>query len=82
MNCHIVIWWLMENLTKEIIENTLKFKRNPKYRTGKEFYSNLKLFLSAVYMNEYEFFPRVSKIPYEYSVCFFYERDGSLEDLG
>ena len=22
-------------------------------------------------MNEYEFFPRVSKIPYEYSVCFF-----------
>ena len=33
-------------------------------------------------MNEYEFFPRVSKIPYEYSVCFFYERDGSLEDLG
>ena len=46
---------LRENLTKEIIENTLKFKRNPKYRTGKEFYSNLKLFLSAVYMNEYEF---------------------------
>ena len=33
-------------------------------------------------MNEYEFFPRVSKIPYEYSVCFFYERDSSLEDLG
>jgi len=46
---------LRENLIKEIIENTLKFKRNPIYRTGKEFYSNLKLFLSAVYMNEYEF---------------------------
>ena len=46
---------LRENLTKEIIENTLKYKRNPKYRTGKEFYSNLKLFLSAVYMNEYNF---------------------------
>ena len=46
---------LREILTKEIIENTLKYKRNPKYRTGKEFYSNLKLFLSAVYMNEYNF---------------------------
>ena len=46
---------LRDNLTKEIIENTLKFKRNPKYRTGKEFYSNLKLFLSVVYMNDYEF---------------------------
>ena len=46
---------LRENLTKEIIENTIRFKRNPKYKTGKEFYSNLKLFLSAVYMNEYEF---------------------------
>jgi len=46
---------LRDNLTKEIIENTLKFKRNPIYRTGKEFYSNIKLFLSAVYMNEYEF---------------------------
>ena len=46
---------LRDNLTKEIIENNLKFKRNPKYRTGKEFYSNLKLFLSVVYMNDYEF---------------------------
>ena len=46
---------LRENSIKEIIENTLKFKKNPKYRTGKEFYLNLKLFLSAVYMNEYEF---------------------------
>ena len=46
---------LRENLTKEIIENTLKYDRNPKFKTGKEFYTNIKLFLSAVYMNEYEF---------------------------
>ena len=46
---------LRDNLIPEIIENTLKFQRHPIYKTGKEFCSNLKLFLSAVYMNEYEF---------------------------
>ena len=46
---------LRNTLIPDIIENTLKYQRHPNYKTGKEFSSNLKLFLSAVYMNEFEF---------------------------
>ena len=46
---------LRDKLIPEIIENTFKCQRHPVYKTGKEFSSKLKLFLSAVYMNEYEF---------------------------
>ena len=81
---------LRENLTKEIIENTIKFKRSPKYRTGKEFYSNLKLFLSAVYMNEYEFLTNykeklISEYIYEnidkaYEICAILKMNETPED--
>ena len=46
---------LRDNLIPEIVENTFKFQRHPIYKTGKEFYSNLKLFLSAIYLNQFEF---------------------------
>ena len=42
-------------LRQKFIPNTFKYKKNPIYKIGKEFCYNLKLFLSAVYMNEYEF---------------------------
>ena len=46
---------LREVLINDTIEKILKFQRHPIYKTGKEFYLNLKTFLSAVYMNEFEF---------------------------
>ena len=45
---------LRKDLTPAILENSLKFKRHPIYKTGKEFYENLKTFLVAVYMDNYE----------------------------
>ena len=50
---------LRKVLIKEIIENIIKFQRHPIYKTGKEFYKNLKTFLSAVYMNDYEFLSKL-----------------------
>ena len=50
---------LRKILIKEIIENIIKFQRHPIYKTGKEFYKNLKTFLSAVYMNDYEFLSKL-----------------------
>ena len=46
---------LRDYLIPEIVENTFKVQRHPIYKTGKEFCSNLKLFLSAIYMNQFEF---------------------------
>ena len=45
---------LRKNIAVETIENIIKFQRHPIYKTGKEFYKNLKIFLSAVYMNNYQ----------------------------
>jgi len=45
-------------LTRDIIENSLRYQRHPIYKTGNEFCSKLKTFLSAVYMNDYEFLPK------------------------
>ena len=46
---------LRNELVREMIENTFKYQRRPVYRTGKDFNLNLKILLSSVYMNDYEF---------------------------
>ena len=40
--------------TIDILENSFKFQRHPIYKTGKEFCLNLKMLLSAVFLNDYE----------------------------
>ena len=76
----------LRNVTiKDIIENIIKYKRNPIYKTGEEFYRNLKTFLSAVYMNEYEFLSKLREDEIKnyidgnkekaYEVCGEYEDD-------
>ena len=76
----------LRNVTiKDIIENIIKYQRNPIYKTGKEFYRNLKTFLTAVYMNEYEFLSKLREDEIKnyidgnkekaYEVCGEYEDD-------
>ena len=52
---------LRDVFINEIIDNSLKLERHPIYKTGKVFYSNLKKFLSAVYINEYEFLSNIKE---------------------
>ena len=46
---------LREELTYSLIVKSFKINRHPIYETGKHFCSNLKIFLSVVSMNNYEF---------------------------
>ena len=46
---------LRKEINKLIIEDSLTFHRKPIYNTGKEFYNNLKVFLSAIYFNRFDF---------------------------
>ena len=47
--------YLRNFLIDEIIVKSFRLNKHPIYETGKQFYSNLKLFLSVVSMNNYEF---------------------------
>ena len=46
--------YLRNTFSHKIIDDILKFQKQPINKTGKDFYSNLKLILSSVYMNNYE----------------------------
>jgi uncharacterized protein YkuJ len=46
---------LQQSTIKDVVGDVLKYQRSPIYKTGKEFYKNLKSILSAIYMNDYEF---------------------------
>ena len=82
---------LRKVLIKEIIENIIKFQRHPIYKTGKEFYKNLKTFLSAVYMNDYEFLSKLREDEIKtyvdenkdkaFEVCGEYEDDQEFNDI-
>ena len=48
-------------LVKDMIDDSFKLQRHPIYKTGKEFYSNLKKFLSAVYINEFDFLSNIKE---------------------
>ena len=41
-------------MVNSIIEETLKYKKNPVYKNGNQFSENLKLFLAITYMNNYQ----------------------------
>ena len=80
---------LRDVFINEIIDNSLKLERHPIYKTGKVFYSNLKKFLSAVYINEYEFLSNIKEdeirnyvninLDKAYEVIGVYEKELELE---
>jgi len=46
---------LRNEINNEIVKNSLIFHRNPIYETGKQFYNNLKQFLSVVYFQNFQY---------------------------
>jgi len=46
---------LRDKLVIDFIGNPLKYHRNPIYETGKDFYENLKEFLSCIYLGDFDF---------------------------
>ena len=45
---------IRNGMVNSIIEETLKYKKNPVYKNGNQFSENLKLFLAITYMNNYQ----------------------------
>ena len=46
---------LRQDINKLILEDSLSLHRQPIYKTGKEFYNNLRVFLSAIYFLRFDF---------------------------